>query len=49
MQNDEFIIVDDIKPASKYHYLVVPLTHIPNINLLKAADIPLCKCTLVEF
>lgn len=40
-QNDELIVFKDIKPASKFHLLAVPLQHIPNINSLEKDHIPL--------
>lgn len=43
-KDEDFIIFKDIKPASTFHYLVVPIKHIDNINSLNASqDFQLCK------
>ncbi|KAG8225271.1 hypothetical protein J437_LFUL006504, partial [Ladona fulva] len=33
-EDDDFIVFSDIKPASKYHYLIVPKKHIPDAKSL---------------
>lgn len=34
LHDDEIIVIKDIKPASKHHYLAIPKQHIPNVNHL---------------
>ena len=37
-QDDSVVIIKDIKPASKYHFLVIPKKHIPDAKCLKKDD-----------
>ncbi|GJQ71145.1 putative histidine triad nucleotide binding protein 3 [Trypoxylus dichotomus] len=37
------IVFRDIKPASQYHYLVIPKRHIKGANCLKTEDLPLLR------
>jgi len=43
-QNDTLLLISDIKPVAKHHYLVVPQVHISNPQTLKAQD----HMTLIE-
>lgn len=43
-KDEDIIIFKDIKPASKFHYLSVPIKHIDNINSLTTLEhYSLCK------
>lgn len=37
-QDDQVIVIKDIKPGSKHHYLSIPKQHIININYLNSLD-----------
>ncbi|XP_065222736.1 adenosine 5'-monophosphoramidase HINT3-like [Planococcus citri] len=42
-QNDELIVIRDIKPASKYHFLIIPKNHIADAKSLTPSDKPLLE------
>lgn len=43
-RDEEIIIFKDIKPASTFHYLSVPIKHIENVNSLNGSQhSQLCK------
>lgn len=43
-KDEEIIVFKDIKPASKHHYLSVPIKHIENVNRLTTFEhSALCK------
>lgn len=42
-QDEDIFVINDIKPASKYHLLVIPRKHIVDAKYLTKDDIPLCK------
>lgn len=43
-KDKEIIVFKDVKPASKYHYLSVPIKHIDNVNSLTSSKhYDLCK------
>lgn len=44
--NDDFIILEDIAPASDHHYLAIPKRHIIDATQLTRKDIPLGKTEL---
>ncbi|KAF8784259.1 Histidine triad nucleotide-binding protein 3 like protein [Argiope bruennichi] len=46
-EDEEYLAFKDIKPATSYHYLIIPRNHIKNISNLTSADISLVK-RLVE-
>jgi histidine triad (HIT) family protein len=39
-QDDEIIAFRDIKPQAPVHLLLIPKRHIPSLNQLKEADLP---------
>uniref|UniRef100_A0AC35UGA8 HIT domain-containing protein n=1 Tax=Rhabditophanes sp. KR3021 TaxID=114890 RepID=A0AC35UGA8_9BILA len=41
--NNKFVVIKDIKPHAKHHYLVISKTHISKITDVKASDIELIK------
>lgn len=41
-EDDDLLVFEDIKPASRHHYLVIPKNHIPAANCLTNNDLPLC-------
>lgn len=42
-KDEDIIIFKDIKPASKYHFLAVPIKHIENVSTLTSEHSNLCK------
>lgn len=42
-QNENIVIIRDIKPASDFHYLAVPRRHITDATKLTTDEKPLCK------
>lgn len=53
-ENDDFVAFRDIKPASTFHFLIIPKKHIINTNSLTVDDKPMCKfnssfCLLSKF
>lgn len=40
-EDDNFIVFRDIKPASKFHFLIIPKKHVANTKSLTAADKPM--------
>lgn len=40
-EDENFILFKDIKPASSFHFLVIPKKHIPNVKALTTADKPM--------
>ncbi|XP_075223978.1 adenosine 5'-monophosphoramidase HINT3-like [Lycorma delicatula] len=42
-QDDEVVAFSDIKPAAKFHFLIVPKKHISDAKKLDAADKPLVE------
>jgi len=42
-ENDEFVAFRDIKPASTFHFLIIPKKHIMNTNSLTVDDKPMRK------
>ncbi|KPM00431.1 histidine triad nucleotide-binding protein 3-like protein [Sarcoptes scabiei] len=40
-QNDNLILIEDIKPAAENHFLVIPKKHYPNVKYLSRNDLPL--------
>ncbi len=43
-ENENFVIIKDIKPACDFHYLAIPKRHIRDGRNLQMTDKPLCKC-----
>lgn len=41
IENDHVIAIDDINPAAPVHVLVIPKTHIENIQMLKDEELNL--------
>ena len=37
LRTDELAVLKDIRPASDYHYLVIPVQHISSVRSLKSA------------
>ncbi|KAF5279067.1 hypothetical protein FQA39_LY05745 [Lamprigera yunnana] len=46
-EDEDIVIIKDIKPAAQHHYLAIPKIHIPNVKALKKEDIQLVE-KLVE-
>lgn len=44
-ENENLVIIKDIRPASDFHYLAVPKKHIDDATNLKIADGPLGSYT----
>ncbi|KAH7646429.1 histidine triad nucleotide-binding protein 3-like protein [Dermatophagoides farinae] len=42
-QNDQFMLIKDIKPATAHHYLVIPKEHYSNIKYLNRQQIPMIE------
>ena len=42
-ENDQFVAFRDIKPASNFHFLMIPKKHIMNTNSLTVVDKPMRK------
>ncbi|KAF7488559.1 Histidine triad nucleotide-binding protein 3 [Sarcoptes scabiei] len=42
-QNDNLILIEDIKPAAENHFLVIPKKHYPNVKYLSRNDLPLVR------
>jgi galactose-1-phosphate uridylyltransferase len=42
-ENDEFVAFRDIKPASTFHFLIIPKKHIMNTSSLTVDDKPMRK------
>ncbi len=40
-ENDKILVIEDINPKAKIHYLIIPKKHIENINFIKEEDYPL--------
>ena len=38
LRTDDLAILQDIRPASDHHYLVIPVQHIKSVSSLKAAS-----------
>lgn len=38
LENNELIVIEDIKPQAPYHYLVIPKKHIATINQTEPSD-----------
>lgn len=45
-ENERFIIIEDIKPASDFHYLALPKEHIKDCTKLREVDKPLGKFSI---
>ncbi|CAG9824501.1 unnamed protein product [Phaedon cochleariae] len=37
-EDDNYVVIKDIKPAAKHHYLIIPRNHILDVNNLSTAD-----------
>ena len=42
-QNDDFVVIKDIRPAALHHYLVIPKHHIPNPKQLDNSHVILVE------
>lgn len=45
-EDENFVAFNDIKPASKFHFLIIPKKHIINTKALTTADKPMRKLSL---
>lgn len=39
----EFLVIRDARPAAEHHYLVLPLTHTPDVKHVTAEDLPMLR------
>lgn len=42
-RNEQFYILEDIRPATDHHYLAIPIRHIKNATFLEPGDEELGK------
>jgi hypothetical protein len=48
-EDEKYIAFRDIKPASRFHFLIIPKKHIVNTKALTTADQPMRKFKLILF
>eukprot|EP00667_Euglena_gracilis_P008908 EG_transcript_9033 len=42
-RDSEFLVIRDARPAAEHHYLVLPLTHTPDVKHVTAEDLPMLR------
>nr|XP_023015929.1 histidine triad nucleotide-binding protein 3-like [Leptinotarsa decemlineata] len=47
-QDSDVVVIEDIKPAARHHYLAIPREHIDNVNKLSTLDHKTLVGKLVE-
>ena len=48
LQDDEFVAINDIRPAADQHYLIITKQHIRDPKHLKGSDLDLCMLNLLK-
>ncbi|KAJ6263099.1 Histidine triad nucleotide-binding protein 3, variant 2 [Drechslerella dactyloides] len=42
-RDEDMVVIDDIKPSGRSHWLIMPLQHIRSVEGLAATHLPLCN------
>ncbi|KAK6543659.1 hypothetical protein TWF694_000399 [Orbilia ellipsospora] len=42
-RDDDLVVINDVRPAGRTHWLIMPLRHIRSVEVLTAADLPLYR------